>query len=192
MRAFIDIVCEAAKPFNIDDVVVKETDRGCFDATWNGVLVGRMLLNSPDPSNRVRQGELAAPGERTVFKVATNASFRKRGVARKIYDFVNAKLAKDGERLVPSSALHDDGYEFWKRYDSSQVKRDGRVLNDQYLGKVIDYVGRHEKYHGQQCTIHHCGFKSFGITFSNGNTASMAASDVFAQLGEPDLPEWAR
>jgi GNAT superfamily N-acetyltransferase len=86
----------------------------------NGKMAGALVV---DPHRTPKE----------VFKVAVDPEFRRRGVASAMYQ----QAEKDHGELTPSSALTDEGFEFWKGYRPESVKNDLRMHQKELMGAPV-------------------------------------------------------
>jgi len=65
--------------------------------------------------------------------------YRKRGVARALYEAIEAS---SGKVLAPATSLSDDGFEFWKRFRPESVAHDLRHVRDRLIGRPVEVKGQ--------------------------------------------------
>ena len=70
-----------------------------------------------------------------------------------------------GKRVVPSTALTDDGFNFWKKYKPDEVKNDLRMHTDKLMGKEVE--GKSGK-----ATIHRVGSRGVMAKYSDSETTT--------------------
>lgn len=71
---------------------------------------------------RIANGEIS-------LHASVDAEHRNQGISRDVYDWMETRLAKQNLRLVPSSRLSPEAYNFWLKRDKSAIVdfvRDGR------------------------------------------------------------------
>jgi GNAT superfamily N-acetyltransferase len=116
-----------------------------------------------------------------IYKSSVEEKYRKKGVARAMYDAVEAYCESKGGYLVPSNALSDDAFAFWSKWKPHRIAYDGRNFQQHYLGKVVQYDNR-------EWTIYHCaghGYGGFGARLVGGeNTCRLPRQLVIDQLGD--------
>ena len=95
--------------FSPDEIEISEIEDGVYVAYVRGKPVGKAIVNITHEPNH-------PPDTRSIFKVAVYPEYRRRGVARKLYQRIEQDLRKQNLRLLPSNAQTDDAKAFWKRY----------------------------------------------------------------------------
>lgn len=125
MKTFKDFISE--EKFQPSDLKIKKTGSATYTAYHKRRVVGKTIVDYPQ--------ENQPEGTISIFKTVTHPEYRKRGVMSHMYDHIEKDT---GKRLVPSSALSDDGFEFWKRYRPEAVKDDLRMHKDKLLGKEVE------------------------------------------------------
>jgi nicotinamide mononucleotide adenylyltransferase len=75
-------------------------------------------------------------GKFSIYKSETHPDYRRMGVMRGLYDYIEKTTGKE---LHPSSTLSNDGYEFWAKYRPEAVKDDLRRYKDKLIGKEVTH-----------------------------------------------------
>lgn len=172
---------EISESFNPDDLDVR-VDGHTLNVYVGNKNVGRMIL-----SNYPGRGQ--PENARYPMGSVVNPEWRGKGIGYALYKAARGYLGEKGLELWPSpDSLSDSAYEFWKKFDPDKVKRDGRVILDQYAGREFTYKDRTWTVEGFSpgwtgAFIRHVGSPA---------TNSIKSQTIFDQLGEPVIPAWAQ
>ena len=173
----------AEATFNPNDLDIKVDYSGYgFDAYVGKKNVGRLIL-SRDP------GKGQPSNARYPMGSVVNEEWRGKGIGYALYKCVRAYLQEKGLELWPSpDSLSDSAFEFWKKFDPDKVKRDGRVIFDQYVGREFSYKDRTWTVGGFSPGWTGAFIKEVGTSATN----LMKTDTIFDQLGHPAIPSWAK
>lgn len=172
---------EISESFNPDDLDVR-VDGHTLNVYVSNKNVGRMIL-----SNYPGRGQ--PENARYPMGSVVNPEWRSKGIGYALYKAARGYLGEKGLELWPSpDSLSDSAYEFWKKFDPDKVKRDGRVILDQYAGREFTYKDRTWTVGGFSpgwtgAFIRHVGSPA---------TNNIKSQTIFDQLGEPVIPAWAQ
>lgn len=180
MRQFIDLV-EAS--YNPDDLDIKVDYGGkVFNAYVGKQNVGRLLLSTTP-------GKDQPSNARYPMGSVVNEEWRGKGIGYALYKCVRGYLQEKGLELWPSpDSVSDSAFEFWKKFDPDKIKRDGRVILDQYVGREFTYKDRTWTVGGFGPGWKGAFIKEVGTSATN----SIGTATIFDQLGQPVIPAWAQ
>jgi hypothetical protein len=152
MIKFKDFINE--EKLSPSDLKIKKTGNATYTAYHKRKVVGKAIVDYPrenQPENSV-----------SIFKMTTHPEYRHRNVMKHIYNHIENDT---GKRVVPSTALTDDGFNFWKKYKPDEVKNDLRMHTDKLMGKEVE--GKSGK-----ATIHRVGSRGVMAKYSDSETTT--------------------
>jgi hypothetical protein len=163
MIGFKDFINE--EKFNPSDLKIKKTGDATYTAYHKQRVVGKAIVDYP----REHQPENSF----SIFKMTTKPEYRNKNVMTHVYNHIEKDT---GKRAVPSPALTDDGFNFWKRYRPEEVKNDLRMHKDKLIGKEVE--GRSGK-----ATIQSVGSKGVIAKYNDGDTTTYKSREDLVKAG---------
>jgi GNAT superfamily N-acetyltransferase len=168
--------------FDLNKVEVREDgyDSGTFVAYVGNRRVGYVSVfrNGFDDEEKARK-------ETHVWKSYVSPRYRRKGVARKLYEVAKQWCAGRGFKLVPTyPALSDEATMFWHKFEPDAVKDRDLWWRQQYVGRQVTVDGR--VFNIKSVMGKYPNLNFMGEDPQTNMTTYLKGSDVFPQLGEPE------
>jgi GNAT superfamily N-acetyltransferase len=122
-------------------------------------------------------------GERVfhIYKSVVDEKYRRKGVARALYDAVEKYCESKGGYLVPATSVSDEAFAFWNSWKPHRIAYDGRHWKQHYVGKIVQYKD-------QEWEIYHSGGHGHGVFMGRmvggRSTQVIPRAVVIQQLGD--------